>query len=107
MNPEKTAVGIVGDGAFLMAGLELNTASSQNSGVGIFYFYDGELSQILQGQQISYGRKTCTVLGEMNLKGIASGAGAAYLCLTSNEEIVSFVQESMNISRRDSRLWSR
>ncbi|WP_244939913.1 thiamine pyrophosphate-dependent enzyme [Leptospira adleri] len=70
MNPEKTAVGIVGEGAFLRTGLELNTASSQNSGVSIFYFYDGELSQILQGQPISYGRKTCTVLGEMNLKGL-------------------------------------
>lgn len=99
MNPEKTVVGIVGDGAFLMTGLELITASSQNLGVIIFVFYDGELSQISQGQQIPYGRKTCTVLGEMNLKGIATGTGAAYLHLTSNEEIVSVVQESIRISK--------
>ncbi|AOP36275.1 acetolactate synthase large subunit [Leptospira tipperaryensis] len=98
MNPDKTVVGIVGDGAFLMTGLELVTASSQNIGVIIFVFYDGELSQISQGQQIPYGRKTCTILGEMNLKGIATGTGAGYLHLFSNDQIASVIEEAIRIS---------
>ncbi|TGM12052.1 thiamine pyrophosphate-binding protein [Leptospira selangorensis] len=97
-NPDRNVVGIVGDGAFLMTGLELLTASTNSVGVVICVFYDGELSQISQGQQIPYSRKTCTILGELQLEGIAQGTGAAYLSLESNENIDSVLKQAFRIS---------
>lgn len=64
-NPGKQSVGICGDGAFLMTGMELVTANTLGLGVIVFVFKDGELSQISQGQEIPYNRKVYTVLGKM------------------------------------------
>jgi acetolactate synthase-1/2/3 large subunit len=50
VNPDRQVVGIVGDGAFLMTGLEMLTATTEGAGVAYFVFSDGELSQISQGQ---------------------------------------------------------
>jgi acetolactate synthase-1/2/3 large subunit len=86
-NPDKQVIGIVGDGAFLMTCMEILTASAQKSGVVYFVFHDGELSQISQGQEISYGRKTCTILGEIKLEGIARAVGAAFLEIQRNTDI--------------------
>jgi len=99
-NPKKKVVGIVGDGAFLMTGAELLTATSQNLGVVIFVFYDGELSQISQGQQIPYNRKTCSVLGKINLEGFAIGTGAAYLEMKNNTEIQTVISKAFEISAK-------
>src|SRR5699024_1973304 len=61
-NPDAPVVGIVGDGALLMTGLEMITARQNGLGVVLFVFSDGELSQIAQAQEIPYNRKPCTVL---------------------------------------------
>ncbi len=86
-HPNKQVVGIVGDGAFLMTGLELLTAKRNNLGVVIFVFHDGELSQISQGQEIPYNRKTATQLGEFKLEGIAEAVGADYLAIKEDADI--------------------
>ena len=77
--PDLQVVAIVGDGAFLMTGLEIVTATTHQAGIAFFVFHDGELSQISQGQEIPYNRKTCTVLGEIRLEGVASATGAAFI----------------------------
>jgi acetolactate synthase-1/2/3 large subunit len=77
-----------------MTGLELLTATTNNLGVVIFVFHDGELSQISQGQEIPYNRKTCTVLGEVKLEGIAQATGSRYLYLAHNSSIESTLQEA-------------
>ncbi|MBE7410580.1 MAG: thiamine pyrophosphate-binding protein [Leptospiraceae bacterium] len=99
-HPKKNVVGIVGDGAFLMTGAELLTATTLNLGVVIFVFYDGELSQISQGQEIPYNRKTCSVLGKLNLEGFAIGTGASYLEMKNNEEISEILQKAFEISKK-------
>lgn len=100
INPEKQVIGIVGDGAFLMTAMEIMTATAHALGVIYFVFYDGELSQISQGQQIPYNRKTCTVLGEMNISGIAEATGAAYLEMRDNSDIEDVIDRSLEISGR-------
>ncbi len=95
VNPTRQVVGIVGDGAFLMTGLEILTASTQGAGVAYFVFSDGELSQISQGQEIPYNRKTCTVLGTIRLEGIAMATGARYVAIQSNAGIAQGVQEAL------------
>lgn len=86
-NPGKQVVGIVGDGAFLMTCMEILTATTLGLGIVYFVFYDGELSQIAQGQEIPYNRKTCTELGVIGLEGVARATGAAYLKLDDNSQI--------------------
>ena len=75
VNPDKQVVGIVGDGAFLMTCMETLTASSLGVGGIYFVFSDGELSQISQAQEIPYNRKTCSVLHEAKINGVAEATG--------------------------------
>lgn len=96
-NPEREVVGIVGDGAFLMTGLEILTAATEGLGTIYFVFYDGELSQISQGQEIPYNRKTCTILGDVRIEGIATATGAAYLEIKNNDQIAATIREALKI----------
>jgi len=98
-NPEKSVVSIVGDGAFLMTGLEILTATSEGAGIVYFVFYDGELSQISQGQQIPYGRKTCTVIGNVKLEGIAMATGAKYISLENNTQMRDKITQALRVSQ--------
>jgi acetolactate synthase-1/2/3 large subunit len=100
VNPDKQVVGIVGDGAFLMTGMELLTATTQGAGVACFVFYDGELSQISQGQEIPYNRKTCTVIGEVRLEGMAMATGAAYVRIDHSEEIADGVSKALAMAAK-------
>lgn len=100
VNPDKTVIGIVGDGAFLMTGLEILTATSLGLGVVYFVFYDGELSQISQGQEIPYNRKTCTVLGNVRLKGVADATGAAFLEILDNDQVDTVTKDAFSIAQQ-------
>jgi acetolactate synthase-1/2/3 large subunit len=95
VNPQRQVVGIVGDGAFLMTGLEMLTATSEGVGVVYFVFYDGELSQISQGQEIPYNRKTCTVIGNVKLEGIAMATGARYIAIEGNDGIAGGIEAAL------------
>lgn len=97
-NPRKQVVGIVGDGGFLMTCMEILTATTNNLGIVYFVFYDGELSQIAQGQEIPYNRKTCTILGKIGLDGVAQATGAAYLKIDDNEQITSIIEEALGVA---------
>ena len=94
-NPERQVVSIVGDGAFLMTGLETMTAVNLGLHIVYFVFNDGELSQISQGQEIPYNRKSCTTLGDLRLKGIADAVGARYICIENDAGVAAGISESL------------
>jgi acetolactate synthase-1/2/3 large subunit len=94
-NPDKQVVGVCGDGAFMMTGLELVTAASLGVGVVLFVFHDGELAQISQFQQIPLNRKTCTVLGKLNVEGVAVATGAEYLAMDSDAEVGEVIEAAL------------
>jgi acetolactate synthase-1/2/3 large subunit len=98
-NPGRQVVSIVGDGAFLMTGLEITTAVSNNLGIAYFVFDDGELSQISQGQEIPYNRKSCTTLGKFRLQGIADATGAQYVGMENNGQIASAIQQALTAAQ--------
>lgn len=100
-NPNKQVVGIVGDGAFLMTGLELLTAKRNQLGIAIFVFHDGELSQISQGQEIPYNRKTATVLGDFNIDGIAHAVGADYLVIENDDQIDAVISKALKAAQNN------
>ena len=92
--PGIQVVGIVGDGAFRMTGLELATATAQQLGIVVFVFNDGELAQIAQAQEIPYNRKTCTVLGPLDVAGVAQATGAAFVRMTGDPDIERGLDEA-------------
>jgi len=91
---EQQVAGIVGDGAFLMTGLEILTATELKLGIVYYVFNDGELSQISQAQQLPYNRKACTVLPEIRFRGIAEATGAAYLSMPGDAEIAPVIEQA-------------
>jgi acetolactate synthase-1/2/3 large subunit len=94
-NPDRQVVSIVGDGAFLMTGLETITAVNLGLQIAYFVFSDGELSQISQGQEIPYNRKSCTTLGEIRLQGIAEAVGARYIVIEDNSRIAPAISDAL------------
>lgn len=98
---DKTVIGIVGDGAFMMTCMELVTAKSQGVGLIIFVFNDGELGQISQFQKIPLNRKTCTIIGKVNFEGVAMATGAHYLTLSNDFEIQEVMKAAFALASED------
>jgi acetolactate synthase-1/2/3 large subunit len=96
--PDRAVVGIVGDGAARMTGLEMATAVAQQAGVAWFVFNDGELAQIAQAQETPYNRKTCTVLPELDFEGLARANGVAYLLMKSDADVDRVVAEALELA---------
>ena len=93
--PEQQVVGIVGDGAFLMTGMESITAVANGLGVVWFVFNDGELAQIAQAQEIPYQRTTCTTLGTLDLEAFARATGCVGVTIGSDAEIAEVVAAAL------------
>ncbi len=96
--PEREVISIVGDGAFMMTCMEIVTAAREGLGIVFFVFHDGELSQIAQAQETPYNRKPCSVLGALDIGGVAAATGAAYVTMESNEHIESSIAEARRIA---------
>ncbi len=94
-NPDKQVVGIIGDGAFLMTCMETLTASSLGTGAVYFVFNDGELSQISQAQEIPYNRKTCSVLPEMKISGVADATGCEFICISDDSDCAKGIHQAL------------
>jgi len=93
--PDRVVVGIVGDGAVRMTGLEMATAVAQQAGVVWFVFNDGELAQIAQAQETPYNRKTCTVLPELDFEGLARANHVGYRVMRNNDDIERVIGDSL------------
>ncbi len=97
-HPTQQTVAIVGDGAFFMTCMELATANAHKTGVVICVFNDGELSQISQAQQIPYNRKTCSVLPETRIQGIALATGSEYLAMKGNDDPAAILSKATELA---------
>ena len=98
--PERAVVGIVGDGAARMTGLEMATAVAQKAGVAWFVFNDGELAQIAQAQETPYNRKTCTVLPELDVEGLARANRVAFLAMRNDADVDRVIAEALDSAAR-------
>ncbi|MBS0374290.1 MAG: thiamine pyrophosphate-binding protein [Proteobacteria bacterium] len=93
--PERTVVGIVGDGALRMTGLEALTAAARAAGIAWFVFSDGELSQISQAQEIPLNRKTCSVLSPLDVVALARAVGAGFVAIGSDAEVAAGIAAAL------------
>ena len=76
--PERQVVAVVGDGGFLMTGLELLTAQRAGACPTVLLFHDGALGSIHQAQRMAYRRTHGTRLAEPQLEHLARAVGMAY-----------------------------
>lgn len=95
---DKQVVGIVGDGAFTMTCMEIITAATHRIGAVFFVFHDGELSQISQAQEIPYNRKTCTVIGKLDVSGVARATGGRFLAMEHNNMIDDVITKALQLA---------
>jgi acetolactate synthase-1/2/3 large subunit len=94
--PDRVVVGIVGDGAVRMTGLEMATAVAQGTGVVWFVFNDGELAQIAQAQQVPYNRKTCTVLPPLDLEALARANSVGFEAMSGDADIEGVLERVLS-----------
>jgi len=95
--PGRQVVGIVGDGAFLMTGLETVTAAREGLGVAWFVFNDGELSQIAQAQEMPYQRKTCTTIGSLDYRALAAATGCEFVAIENDSSIDAAIERVLSL----------
>ncbi len=97
VQPDRQVVGIVGDGAFLMTGLESITAVRNGLGVAWFVFNDGELSQIAQAQELPYQRKTCTGVGALDYRAFAAATGCEFVAIENNNVVDAGIERVIGL----------
>ena len=98
--PDRAVVGIVGDGAARMTGMEMATAVAQKAGVAWFVFNDGELAQIAQAQETPYNRKTCTVLPELDVEGLARANCVDFLAMREDADVEPVIAQALGSAQR-------
>ena len=94
--PERQVVGIVGDGAFLMTGLESVSAAANDIGAIWFVFNDGELAQIAQAQAVPYQRTACTTIGKLNYEAFAMAANLEYVEIGNDTEVAEGIARALS-----------
>jgi len=76
--PERPVVVVVGDGGFLMCGMELVTAVRRNLSLPIIVFNDGSYGLIRIQQLRDYGRTHGVDCSGLDLESVALASGARY-----------------------------
>jgi acetolactate synthase-1/2/3 large subunit len=95
--PDRLVVALAGDGAFLMTGLELLTASHLALPVTVLVLRDRELAQIAQFQKTVFGKTTASELPDYDLSAICRGLGVEYLGLNRNDDVAEVLREAKNV----------
>jgi acetolactate synthase-1/2/3 large subunit len=98
--PDRPVVALAGDGAFLMTGLELLTASHLDIPVTVVVLRDKELAQIAQFQKTIFGKTTASELPGYDLSSLCRGLGVEYLSLGRNEDIANVLGEARSVREK-------
>ena len=96
--PERPVAALAGDGAFLMTGLEMLTASHLGLPVMVLVLRDRELAQIAQFQETALAQKTCSELHEFDLAALARGCGVDFLKLQCDADVENVLQRARAIT---------
>jgi acetolactate synthase-1/2/3 large subunit len=92
--PERDTVVIVGDGGFLMSGLEIMTAQREGLPIVVIVFNDGQLNQIRLQQLGEFGRSHAVRLANPDYQRLAAAFGVEYVRFDANS-----LRETENLLR--------
>jgi acetolactate synthase-1/2/3 large subunit len=92
--PDAPVVSLVGDGAFLMTGLELITAVSEAAPIAVFVLRDGELAQIAQFQKQLLNRTASSTLGDFDVTTLGRALGVRTFRMDSDGDVASVVADA-------------
>jgi acetolactate synthase-1/2/3 large subunit len=77
--PDRPVVAVVGDGGFLMSGMELLTARREGAALVVVVFNDGQLNQIRLQQWAAFGHAHAVQLLNPDYRALAAAFDVAYL----------------------------
>lgn len=97
--PDRAVAALAGDGAFLMTGLELLTASRLQIPVMVLVLRDRELAQIAQFQQTALVRKTCSELPDYDLGAMCRGVGVEHLLLPNSAQVSGVLSKAHAVTK--------
>lgn len=98
-HPDREVVALAGDGALLMTGLELITASAYRAAPLVCVLRDFELGQIAQFQRIPLNRTTCTILNGFDTAALAAATGARYFRIARDHELDAVLPAALALTR--------
>jgi acetolactate synthase-1/2/3 large subunit len=98
-HPGRDVIACPGDGAFLMTGLELITASAHGVAPLVCVLRDGTLSQIAQFQKMMTNRVAASVLPHYDLEAFAQTTGCRYFRIIRDSELDSVLPAALEITR--------
>ena len=94
-DPERQAIAVVGDGGFLMTGIEIETAVRNELGIKVVVFQNGLYGTIAMHQAVVHGRLHGTEIAGVDLTAIANGLGARAYTVASEEELVPILTTAL------------
>ncbi len=92
--PERTVACVIGDGGFLMEGMELLTAASRGISLLVVILRDGHLGFIRENQLRLYGRAVATELSLPSINTLAEALGVGYLKISQDAELESVLSQA-------------
>jgi acetolactate synthase-1/2/3 large subunit len=98
-HPGRDVVALPGDGAFLMTGLELITASANRTAPLVCVLCDGTLSQIAQFQKMMTNRVSASLLPGYDLEGFARATNSRYFRIVRDAELDAVVPSALEATR--------
>jgi acetolactate synthase-1/2/3 large subunit len=95
--PERPVISLIGDGCFLMNGMEVATAVNHNAPVVWIVFNNGKLGLVHELQQYSLGKHTVsTEFKKIDCAKIAEGLGAQGISIQHPGELSKVLPEAIN-----------
>ena len=93
-NPDRTVAAFMGDGAFLMTGLELLTAAQLRVPLALFVLRDRELTQIAQFQDTAFAHRCASDLPDFELRSLCNGLGVPFLSIDRDQDLEDGIAET-------------
>jgi acetolactate synthase I/II/III large subunit len=98
-NPRRDVVALAGDGALLMTGLELLTASAFHAGVVTVVLRDGELAQIAQFQRTALSRTSCSEVVGYSVEAFAAATNCDFVAAAADADVRPALTKALEIAR--------
>jgi acetolactate synthase-1/2/3 large subunit len=95
--PDRTVIGVAGDGGFSMSAMELETAVREGVDITMVVFRNGYQGTIAMHQGRRTGHLAGVKIGDMDLAGLARSLGAGGIRVDTESDLRSAFTEALNV----------